>query len=103
MTALIVFSAIFGVLGLLFHSEATRGVAFVSLGCLFAILARIAQAKAQHDELLAPRRQAQAAVPLTEAELTAKANRERLQVRGAYILVGVVVVLIVVQIVRAAL
>lgn len=47
-TLLVVASILVGLLGLLFASEATIGVALVGCACLIAIIARIAQAVALH-------------------------------------------------------
>ena len=46
------FGALIAVFGMLFHSEATRGVAFLTLACFLAICARIAQAGHQHKQML---------------------------------------------------
>ena len=51
MTGLIVLAVLASILGLVLASQATLGVAFVAMGCLFAILARIQQAHMYHREL----------------------------------------------------
>jgi len=53
MAALVVLAIVAGLAGLVFTSAATSGVALIAWGCLFGILARIAQAEKQHRELLA--------------------------------------------------
>ena len=50
---LIVLSLAVAGIGLLMSSQATIGVAFIGGGCLLAVLARIAQAARQHDQLVA--------------------------------------------------
>lgn len=51
MTAILVLvAALAGVVGLLFSSQATSGVAIVAFACLLAIFARIAQAAHQHQK-----------------------------------------------------
>lgn len=47
---LVVVAVIAGLIGLLFSSEATAGVAIISFACLLAIFARISQAAAQHQK-----------------------------------------------------
>lgn len=44
MGVLVIVALIFGAIGLLLSSQATIGIAIVGLGCLSAVLARIAQA-----------------------------------------------------------
>ena len=56
MAILIVLALLFGAGGLLFASQATGGVAAIAVGCLFAILARMAQAAKYHSELVAGRK-----------------------------------------------
>jgi hypothetical protein len=50
-TFLAVVSLLVALLGLLFASQATIGVALVCFGCLLAIYARLAQAHVYHREL----------------------------------------------------
>jgi Na+/phosphate symporter len=61
---LAVLAILIGIIGFLFTSQATLGVAIIGFGCLVAIVGRIQQASAQHKELLA--RSAKAA-PSTDA------------------------------------
>jgi hypothetical protein len=51
MPGLIVLALLAGVLGVVFASQATMGVAFVGFGCLCAILARLRQADIHHHAL----------------------------------------------------
>ena len=52
MTVVLVVLARLGALvGFVFASQATMGVAILAAACLLAILARIAQASSHHDEL----------------------------------------------------
>jgi len=51
MAFLIVLALLAGFGGLMFLSNATTGVGVICFACLFAILARIAQAAEQHKEL----------------------------------------------------
>jgi hypothetical protein len=50
---LAVLAILVGIVGFLFTSEATLGVAIIGFACLIAIVGRIQQASAQHKELLA--------------------------------------------------
>jgi hypothetical protein len=83
LMALLLVAAVFaGALGLMFTSEATLGVGVIALGCLCAILARIAQAGRHHNELMAPRREAQAAQTVaarTPEQLEHRAKVQRWQ------------------------
>ncbi|MBA4383460.1 MAG: hypothetical protein C0410_01870 [Anaerolinea sp.] len=49
---LTIVSLIFGVIGFLNLSEATTGVGLIAIGCLFGIVARIAQASKHQKELM---------------------------------------------------
>ena len=49
---LVLLASLLGLAGLFLASQVSLGVAVVGFGCLVAILARMAQARAQHDELL---------------------------------------------------
>ena len=51
-TVLFAISLIVGIVGLLFVSEVTMGVAIIAWACLIAIWARLAQAESQHEALL---------------------------------------------------
>ena len=52
MTVVLVVLACLGALvGFVFASQATMGVALLAAACLLAIFARIAQASSHHDEL----------------------------------------------------
>ncbi len=53
VSLLIVLAVIAGVIGIPMLSNATLGVGLIGLGCLFAILGRVAQAHHQHRELRA--------------------------------------------------
>ena len=53
MSALIVVALLVGLIGFGFLSNATSGVGIIAWACLFAILARIAQAAEQHKEIRA--------------------------------------------------
>ena len=56
VTLLVILSLVFGAGGLIFASQATGGVAAICVGCLFAILARIAQASIHHAQDVAARK-----------------------------------------------
>lgn len=51
--ALIVSALCFGIFGAMLLSQATVGLGLIGLGCLIAVLARIAQAERYHKEQLA--------------------------------------------------
>lgn len=50
--AISVLALLVGIVGILFASQATMGVAIVGFACLLAIVGRIQQASVQHKELL---------------------------------------------------
>jgi len=50
---LVILSLVIAFFGLVFSSRATIGMCVIGLACLVAILARIAQAAAQHDAMKA--------------------------------------------------
>lgn len=92
---LVVFSVLFAIAGFVFSSNATSGTVTMAFACLLAIFARIAQAGRQHEELLAPRRQAQAPpVPeLSPAEREERRRRERRDMMIAGAAIALVMVL----------
>lgn len=48
---LVVLAVLFAIISLLTVNQATQGVWFVGLALLFGVFARIAQAKAHHDQI----------------------------------------------------
>jgi hypothetical protein len=52
---LIILALLAGAVGFALSSQATMGVAIICGACLLAILARVAQASAQHDDVYAVR------------------------------------------------
>ena len=54
-----IFLVILGILvvlgGILSLTQATMGVGLIAIGCFLAILARLAQAEAQHRQVLPPK------------------------------------------------
>lgn len=91
---LVVVAVLFGIAGLFFLSEATTGVGLLAFGCLLAIMARIAQAGAQHQEATAAvesSSEPEAAPLLSPAEREAHARKER---RGIVVAVAITVVIL---------
>ena len=43
---------IIGLIGSFYLTEATKGIGFIAMGCLLVLIARIAQAKQQHEAVM---------------------------------------------------
>jgi hypothetical protein len=67
MVALIILAVLAALVGLVSLSQATLGVGLICGGCLLGVLARIAQAQAQHRELQEVLKRAGAATGLPAA------------------------------------
>jgi hypothetical protein len=93
MPVLIVLAVCAGVVGLFMASQATVGVAFVGVGCLLAILARIAQA-GQYQRATLPQETTTPPVTPERARLMERPQRpaswaERLAWSALGIVIGV--------------
>jgi hypothetical protein len=53
MIGLVIIAVVAGLAGAFSLTQATFGVGLICGGCLFGILARVAQASVQHDEVMA--------------------------------------------------